>query len=149
MKQVQLKNKNNEKVLPDFITDDLSTNSHVKVPSVYGINKLLENINGVLLWENPLPGNIFGGTTINLDLSKYKFIIVQSYRYNIVGAHIISTIVFIGSVAQIIYADYENVARAWNRHVEPFSTGVLFGDAVINGGIDNYALVPYRIWGFK
>lgn len=41
MKIVEMKNKNNEKVLPDFVTDDLSSNSHVKVPSVYGVNKLV------------------------------------------------------------------------------------------------------------
>lgn len=40
MKQIVLKNKNNEKVLPDFITDDLSSNSHVKVPSIYGVNEV-------------------------------------------------------------------------------------------------------------
>lgn len=47
MKQVQLKNKNNEKVLPDFVTDELSSNSHVKVPSVYALNSkiIIENIN--------------------------------------------------------------------------------------------------------
>lgn len=44
MKQVSLKNKNNEKVLPDFITDDLTSNSHVKVPSIYGVNEILNDL---------------------------------------------------------------------------------------------------------
>ena len=150
MKQISLKNKNNEKVLPDFITDNLSNNSHVKVPSVYGVNKLLENMNGTLLWQNPQPKNIFGAQTISLDLSKYKFIVVQAYRYSIVGEHIISTLVFIGDIAQMVYSDYDDsMVRSWNRHVEPFSTGILFGDNVINGGIDNFGLIPNKIWGFK
>jgi hypothetical protein len=40
MKIVKMKNKNNEAVLPDFITEDLFSNSHVKVPSAYAVNKM-------------------------------------------------------------------------------------------------------------
>lgn len=70
MKQVVLKNKNNEKVLPNFITDDLSSDSHVQVPSVYGINKALER---TVLFEGWTTENI----TLNDDISNYSVIEFQ------------------------------------------------------------------------
>lgn len=70
MEVIKLINKNNEKVLPNFITDDLSSNSHVKVPSVYGINKALER---TVLFEGWTTENI----TLNDDISNYLVIEFQ------------------------------------------------------------------------
>lgn len=77
MKQIVLKNKNGEKVLPDFITDDLSSNSHVKVPSVYGVNKALS---GTILYNNET-GTV-GDITLNDDLTNYKKIEIEFSQSN-------------------------------------------------------------------
>lgn len=80
MKIVEMRNKDNEKVLPDFITDDLTSNSHIEIPSVYGVNQLIKNTymkayikNTVTLVSTnetliPLTKNLgYGNITINND----------------------------------------------------------------------------------
>lgn len=113
-----------------------------------GYEEVEDNV--VLLWENPLPGNEFGEQKVELDLSNYKYFIVESYRYKIAGEIIISTIVFLNKISQINYCDFEEgSARIWCRNVNPIDTGIIFGGAALNSNVDNYALVPYRIWGYK
>lgn len=100
MKQVVLKNKNNEEVLSDFITDDLSSNSHVKVPSVYGVNKALS---GTILYNNET-GTV-GDITLNDDLTNYKKIEIEFSQSNWSYIQTFGTDkVYINLVAHNLYA---------------------------------------------
>ena len=124
----------------------------VKISKDLEINDSGKTLNDLIkidfLWENSSTSTAFTSQTINLDLSKYNFVIIESFRYPKITNYRIITIVAKYTASQIVYSDYEiNQARAWNRDVTVSPSGISFGNATINGATDNNALVPARIFG--
>lgn len=113
------------------------------------VDKVLQDLIKIdFLWENSSTSIAFTSQTINLDLSKYSFVIIESFRYPKITNYRIITIVAKYTIGQIVYSDYEiNQARSWNRDVDVSPSGISFGNATINGATDNNALVPARIFG--
>lgn len=113
------------------------------------VDKVLQDLIKIdFLWENSSTSTAFTSQTINLDLSKYNFVIIESFRYPKITNYRIITIVAKYTIGQIVYSDYEiNQARSWNRDVDVSPSGISFGNATINGATDNNALVPARIFG--
>lgn len=113
------------------------------------VDKVLQDLIKIdFLWENSSTSTAFTSQTINLDLSKYNFVIIESFRYPKITNYRIITIVAKYTIGQIVYSDYEiNQARSWNRDVDVSPSGISFGNATINGVTDNNALVPARIFG--
>ncbi len=113
------------------------------------VDKVLQDLIKIdFLWENSSTSTAFTSQKINLDLSKYNFVIIESFRYPKITNYRIITIIAKYTIGQIVYSDYEiNQARAWNRDADVSPSGISFGNATINGATDNNALVPARIFG--
>ena len=107
---------------------------------------------GITLWTNPNPTSSFSAQTINnINLTDYKFIEIYYIRYS--GENIFCNRVPFENAeiyTQLNYCDYDvgNV-RAWIRNVRLRTTDIYFNTASINGNVDNSALVPYKIIGYK
>lgn len=105
----------------------------------------------ITLWTNPNPSSSFSAQTINLNLTDYKFIEIYYIRYS-------EENIFCNRVpfenteiyTQLNYCDYDSGSvRAWIRNVRLRTTDIYFNTASINGSVDNNALVPYKIIGYK
>lgn len=114
-------------------------------------------ISKTLLWENASPSSIFEAQTINLDLSKYDEVHIESTMYR--GNGTIRTNIirmgYVGYLLEIVEALSENATYITGRSASVNKTGVEFG----GGGYEyittgtrtangSYA-VPLRIYGIK
>ena len=107
---------------------------------------------GILLWTNPNPSSSFSAQTINnINLTDYKFIEIYYIRYS--GENIFCNRVPFENTeiyTQLNYCDYDiGSVRAWIRNVRLRTNDIYFNTASINGNVDNSALVPYKIIGYK
>ena len=138
--------KKKENKINEVIRPMTKINKDLKISDV---DKVLQDLIKIdFLWEKSSAIATFASQTINLDLSKYNFVIIESFRYPKITNYRIITIVAKYTASQIVYSDYEiNQARAWNRDVTVSPSGISFGNATINGATDNNALVPARIFG--
>lgn len=148
MKQVSLKNKNGEKVLPDFITDDLSSNSHVKVPSAYAVNKALS---GTVLYKDET-GTV-GDITLNDNLTNYKKIEIEFSQSNWSYIQTFGTDkVYITLVANNLY-DSTSVQNIYQTYILNGNTmKKQYGTWNINDGAfteDKTMLTITKIIGYK
>lgn len=89
-----------------------------------------------LLWQNPSPSASFSAQTIPLDLSKYRFVYIETA----------STTAFIrvGKYAVVYGNGYPNIR---NRSFTVNTNGVIVSEGFQNGSVDNGAEVPQRIYG--
>lgn len=119
--------------------------------SITSINGELNNLKETVLWTNPNPTASFGSQNVSVNLNDYKYVEIYYTRYegvtefcdkvNYNNAEVFS---------QLFYCDYDNGSvRAWDRNVRLDSNGVYFNTATINGSVDNKALIPFKICGYK
>ena len=82
MKIVEMKNKNNEKVLPDFIEQEVS-NSKIKVPSSYAVNEAINSIDKKYKSLGSANNQVVTITLKDSTLDDYRFLCVSSgWGYN-------------------------------------------------------------------
>lgn len=82
MKIVEMKNKNNEKVIPDFIEQELS-NSKIKVPSGYAVNEAFNNVSKNFIHLGGANNQVVTITLKDSTLDDYRFLCVSSgWGYN-------------------------------------------------------------------
>ena len=114
-----------------------------------------EDVEYILLWENPNPEAAFAAQTIEIDFSDYKYIAIDAtYGYNQLGTYesfFQKTIVEVGKSGVVTGAHSARYATSL-RGVETtetsitFSTGRMYDSA--NRTSNNYC-VPLHIWGIK
>lgn len=107
---------------------------------------------GNTLWQNPDLQSQFNAQTLKIEnLEKYNEIKVYFFRnYSQDQKNIMTVNVPKNYTKEINYSDYhENNTRAWLRSVSFSSNGIVFGNALINNSVTNFALVPYLIVGYK
>lgn len=100
----------------------------------------------VLLWTNPNPSAQFGAQTINIDLSKCKYILVEHHNDTLYFADILA----VGRSTRINYLTYASGnAFAHQRPTTVSANGVTFDNANQNGSQNNSDIIPVRIYGIK
>lgn len=103
-----------------------------------------------LLWENPSPTSDFSAQTISLDLSSYKYIILNvRLDYGDIES---TNIICLKELPSRINSTRTTLSY---RYVTVSDTGVEFRDArytnTLGGSatVDNKFAIPYRIYGIK
>lgn len=123
-----------------------------------------ENLGAVsveLVWSNASPSSAFAAQTIELDLSKYNFVVV-GYRLSTGGSSYLYEWMRVraNNVTHPVYCFVnfasETAIVTYTRSAAPFSTGVKFSDVsgkspsqTTVGAADNSRLIPYEIYGVK
>lgn len=109
------------------------------------------NSTAYLVWTNPSPTAIFTPQTIQLDLSKYKQIIVI-YRLRQSDGGVVSQLLinvgntqYAGSTIGGAIGDEGNGARV----IKTTTSYVYFGNATRNNSVENGWILPVKIYGLK
>lgn len=121
MKIVEMKNKNNEKVLPSFVEQELS-NSKLKVPSSYAVNRALET-NVIYSTDEIIVGRWIDGKPIY----RKCFILTNVATGYVPHAHGISNIgTVIRSYGNIIVNNIQRtIPTVVSDNIEGFGAGIL------------------------
>ena len=101
--------------------------------------------NMVLLWENPSPTVGFGAQTVQLDLSKYEFVLITFRHFNDNAAER-SWLVRKNGVATVCDAPSPSTSANPRRNATATNSGVTFSA----GFNDSYAangIIPIAIYG--
>ena len=120
-------------------------------------------MDATLLWTNPAPTSAFAAQTVALDLSAYKFVLIEySQDYGFVTSTVMFPVPTITpSPGYAAYNVYMNLHWAssqftiFQRRCEITSTGIVFEDATeftayntsLSTSTNNQLGVPKRIWG--
>lgn len=111
-------------------------------------NKVIaEELKTDVLWQNGSPNSSFALQTITniLDMSKYKYIVVEAKFNDTTVASILEKVPYIiNGTASISRIDDNYVGRAF-RIVS--ATSMYFDDAYRSGTKINSHIIPYRIYG--
>ena len=148
MKIVEMRNKDNEKVLPDFIEQELS-NSKIKVPSSYAVNEAFNKLMNDTLWVNPNPESSFSPTNITFEnISKYSYYEIlyksagdKNFHFSTGKVPIDKQTILYAPVGGSLY--YRECGQIVNNTM-------YIANAYINGNLsspNNMALIPYKILG--
>lgn len=137
----------NNLVFKPMITDDLSATYDDFEPYVKSLKQLTNSaLNMDLLWTNASPTSAFAQQTINLDLSKYKLVLIDVYDHFLNRGKFLN-VVPINDVFYIV-AFYDFV---YLRQIVVNEEGIAFGAGrrfeMTND--DNAYAVPYKIYGVK
>lgn len=106
------------------------------------------NLGAELLWTNPNPTNAFNPQTIELDLSNYKGILVES----IISPN---TNIKLTGYREFNYAHDGYIGgsngsdTSYGRAFTISETSITFRNAVIKSSIDNSTIIPQKIYGTK
>lgn len=119
-------------------------------PKILEMEEIIKNKREII-WENENPANQFASQTIKPEnFSKYDEIKISLYRNygNNKNTSMVSIFIAKGDTSEVVYTDYfSNDSRVWSRTITFSDNGIYFGGAVINGELNNSALVPYKIEG--
>ena len=161
MKIIEMKNKNNEKVLPDFIEQKVS-NSKIKVPSSYAVN-ILKNKNYQVLeagtnidelkeqWDNRMYA-IFGATgTLPSGYTTDNNIFIQTIMWaSDYGRQILydirTTKIFTRNLSAGNWKNWVELTQSYSStELTSQEYGAWSGDtevtATLNNSIDNYDMI--------
>ena len=105
----------------------------------------------VLLWTNPDHTSPFEAQTINLDLSKYRYIIVTNIsRIDVDATPRGNVIVAVGSNNNYVGMGCAGTNGLRDvRNVKATTSGVIFTDTYWGSGVENNYVIPYKIYGIK
>lgn len=131
------------KVNKSDIDKTLSTTSENAVQ-----NKVITaELNADLLWQNGNLNSQFALQTITnvLDMSKYKYIVVEAKINTTTIASILEKVPYvIGGTASVSRIDDNYVGRVFKI---VSATSMYFDDGYLRGSKNNDYLIPYRVWG--
>ena len=120
---------------------------------IYGINfsGASSPIHDVL-WTNPSPSASFASQTINLDLSKYRFVMIDCVATKDYANHLGFQTYEVGSTNCRYQASVSN--KIGQRNIDRITTtGIVFSSGYVYGSygasptVDNTVVIPYRIYG--
>lgn len=122
----------------------------------YALNDLYEKYNSSynmeLLWTNSNPTSSYTGGTINLDLTDYKYVVIDANSRvdNRMYGTMIKNFILVGETKWIFSKDIDNVNYARMRKCSTSNSGVTFENVGFDydSSSSNY-VVPYHIWGIK
>ena len=108
-----------------------------------------------LLWTNPTPNGNYGGRTISIDLSKYRYCVIDAKHdasqstdfYSASGSDAIISPVLSGTT----YDRYLAIGDVRREVLVIGTTAVTFGNGESNvgGGSNNIWCMPLHIYGIK
>lgn len=137
--------------------DDNSTAIGSINTAITAINTALETIEPHTLWTNPNPSTAMGETTINLDLTDYKHVVVYYKETSEVDLYQSGGEIIKGHSAKYInhtWLSGEGETLIF-RQIQVTSTGVKFNNGFSvkfsDGAITqhNEVMIPYQIIGYK
>lgn len=129
-------------------SDDENTYFGIPKPGFYNEQSKIftSNSNLVkLLWTNSSPTSAFAAQTINLDLSKYNYIIVE-FLSNTSYQVIRSRTILNKNDTDYFGAGF-TTTNSYTRNVSFNDTGVTFGVGKMDTTANNTNVVPYKIYG--
>ena len=103
-----------------------------------------EDLSPVLLWTNPSPENAFTAQTVNLDLTDYAGVLIESTTDGIGSRNYIKK-TETGACGTLGSETGGGVARAATLS----GNNVVFGDAYALNTVTNTAAKPIKIYGIK
>ena len=107
-------------------------------------------VNMKLLWQNPNPSIDFAAQTVTLNSSDYDFILaIFATATN--GTHTVSAIFPKGYGSAFSFgAVLSGAIQIRGRNITYISpTSIQFGDANVNGTVNNTYCCPLYLYGFK
>lgn len=121
-----------------------------KITKANLLKEIKEKATKKVLWENDNIIVDFAGQTITLSSDDYDYLMIFYCRNSSNRVETKCAIVEKNKTTELQYSDFfSNNVRAWNRKAQVNKSTVIFSDSTINGGIQNYTLVPYKIIGCK
>lgn len=117
--------------------------------SAYASDYANKAFGGKVLWTNESPSSSFAGQAV--PFSSTDIDVVDIYYTRFQGSKLFCVRVPYknNNQSEIVYSDYDNGVRSWNRNITMTTTGITFGDCKINGTTTNTGLIPYKIIGYK
>ena len=119
---------------------------------VNNVKSALDDLKGkidiTLLWENQSPKSAFGGQTINLNLSDYKTVLVETL--SCFGADLDDgrpnaiNVVTVGNTSGLADAGSGDM-----RSISVTTSSITFGNAKYAQWDDNGCVIPYKVYGMK
>ena len=97
-----------------------------------------------LLWTNASPTSSFGQQTLNLDFTKYDFVLVQ-FKASATASGLFHA--FIQKGTFIVNSSFDSLVY---RYLTLSDTSIVFENAISQGtGTTNHLCIPYKVFGVK